>query len=184
MSDNLKQIFELSKHPWIQEQWNPRIGDYFYDGNNKIFHIVYSNNKRIDIFRTIRIGELNPDNWWDASNAFLISDKKIVWLPIGVNLETGNFQVDELIEKLAPKGELTIQRDLNPIELNKVKEALEKIEKDAKLIIGIKNVDECNFFPMAPHGLIGKLEFLNYILKEQDRQAQNKKEQINDSNTP
>lgn len=104
MSDNLEEIIKLSSHPWIQGQWSPKFGDYYYMKEHSAFgsHIGILNGTQI--IHGISIAKVliseNDNKWWGMDNVVNISE--ITWLPVGVNLETGEHQIDELLDKLNP----------------------------------------------------------------------------------
>ncbi len=146
MNENLKKIIELSKHPWIQEQWKPNYGDMVYhpnwiknNGDNFIATITDVTNDENENWCSLNFKESGS-----YSKKELIEDG-CIWLPIGVNLETGEFQVDELLFKLI-ENEERLMKKLREVVINRIS------------------------------SLVGKLELLDYWLKEQEKQSQGKRE--------
>lgn len=82
---NMDKLITLCDHPWIQERWEKEYGDHTYSGKyNKYGGVLLQP-------RQVR------------------KEDKIIWLPVGWNPETGNWQVDDLIlevGKTCPIGEV------------------------------------------------------------------------------
>lgn len=79
MNNNIEKIVKLSDHKWIQNKMVKlkNIGTWYYDRNWE--SIFYAATKR-----EVKTGK-----------------NRVVWLPVGFNPETGNWQIDELLmEKL------------------------------------------------------------------------------------
>lgn len=76
----MDKLIELSDHPWIQERWKPREGDWWVWGNGGSFSTIDS-----IIMRVIK------------SNLRDKRKNQPIYLPLGFNPETGNWQVDDLI---------------------------------------------------------------------------------------
>ena len=74
MNDNLKKIIELCDVGWIQKRWKQKVGDCCWCS-------TYDEFKYLDVTKEKRSG------LW-------------IWLPIGFNPETGNWQVDDLLMEI------------------------------------------------------------------------------------
>jgi len=91
MNEILKKIIELSDCEWIQERWKPKRGDWYYWKSENCDEILEL---------TDFIDENSNYVEWVVSG----TDDKI-WLPVGFNPETGNWQIDGLLfEKLGYKN--------------------------------------------------------------------------------
>lgn len=99
MNDNIKKIIELSDCEWIQEKWKPREGDYAITDYGEVVLIT-----------TSQLGEgllvARTEDYGQTACVGREYHEVGVWLPIGFNPDTGNWQVDDLLmEVLGYKGQ-------------------------------------------------------------------------------
>lgn len=105
--DTMKKLIELSDHPWIQERWKPIQGDRFAVNGKKV-GILYEGEYKVSGTNHLCGKEYTPNGWRTVCYEELVG-KNLIYLPLGFNSETGNWQVDDLILELGktcPIGEL------------------------------------------------------------------------------
>lgn len=80
---NMKKLIELCDHPWIQERWEISQFDIIYAGwVDTVLPVAFVDEK------------------WDSLEKIRKFSGN-VWLPVGFNPETGNWQVDDLLKRFA-----------------------------------------------------------------------------------
>lgn len=75
----MKKLIELSDHPWIQERWNPILGDRYYHKEYKFEGVV------------------TPENMGNVEFDKATCTEPPIWLPLSFDPGTGNWQVDDLL---------------------------------------------------------------------------------------
>lgn len=80
--NNLKKIVELCDTPWIQDKWKPKTGDWTFSKATEMVGVVRK-------------------EWRGRYESSIC-----VWLPLGFNPETRNYQLDDLLMEAGGFGEL------------------------------------------------------------------------------
>lgn len=109
MNNILEKIIELSDHLWIQKRWEPKVGGWVKTDNG--IGVITVIGELVGDYRL----EYSDNEWeWITIEGIGNSyDKQVnpIWLPVGFNPETGNWQIDDLLmEILKSKRRMKYQK--------------------------------------------------------------------------